>query len=398
MDLLSPFEEPNGASGPVGIRELADHVAPLSAKVTVEEASNRFKEDASLLALPVLEGDRPLGLVNRHAFLTELAQPFGWALFARKPITSLMNSEPLCVDVTTSISSLGATLTRDHPAALQAGFIIVDQGRYVGLANATAVVARFARDLKEQKGRAEEANRAKSHFLATMSHELRTPLNAILGFTDIIRTRALGETRHAREQYKAYLDDVFASASHLTDLISDLLDISRIEAGTFNFKLETLSAAEMVEDALQMLRMNAQKQGIALISRLDDGPLVSGDRRGLLQILVNLGTNAIKFSPTGTQVRFEMTQDDDRVLFSVIDEGPGFAATKDPTDPDLASKKGAGIGLALCRKLAGLMDGHLSADDAPEGGARVELSLPLLALADDAPQPSLDDAVVAAVA
>ena len=145
--------------------------------------------------------------------------------------------------------------------------------------------------------RAEAASRAKSTFLANMSHELRTPLNAILGFSEIIKTRAFG---NSIDQYAEYGNYIHGSGQHLLTLINDILDLAKIEAGRMTLREDDVDIARLLEDCVEMMNVRAQQAGVKLVISVEAGfPLVYADERALRQIIVNLLSNAMKFTPSG---------------------------------------------------------------------------------------------------
>ena len=150
----------------------------------------------------------------------------------------------------------------------------------------------------EARRRAEEASLAKSRFLATMSHELRTPLNAVLGFSEVLKNEIFGA--HANPTYKDYASDIHSSGQHLLTLINEILDLSRIEAGRYELKEEGLSLGAIAQDCRHLLAIRAQKRELELKELIEPNlPRIWADERAMRQIVLNLLTNAIKFTPRG---------------------------------------------------------------------------------------------------
>ena len=148
----------------------------------------------------------------------------------------------------------------------------------------------------EARARAEEANQAKSRFLATMSHELRTPLNAILGFSEIMRSEILGT--HENPVYKEYANDIHQSGQHLLNLINEILDISRIESGRYELHEAPLTLAAVAEDCQRLMRLRSETKGLRIVEDFEPGlPQIFADERAMRQICLNLLSNAIKFTP-----------------------------------------------------------------------------------------------------
>ncbi len=148
---------------------------------------------------------------------------------------------------------------------------------------------------EEARRRAEEANLAKSRFLASMSHELRTPLNAILGFSEVMGNEVLGPMNNAT--YRDYANDIHESGQHLLDLINEILDLSRIEAGRYQLHEEPLTLINVVEECCHLMTLRARGKGITIVEEFEQGlPLLFGDERAIRQIALNLLSNAVKFT------------------------------------------------------------------------------------------------------
>jgi signal transduction histidine kinase len=241
---------------------------------------------------------------------------------------------------------------------------------------------RSVRELAAAKLEADHANRAKSEFLANMSHELRTPLNAILGFSDVIRSElhgALGSPRY--QQYATHIHD---SGMHLLDLINDVLDLSKIAAGKMELHEQDIAIPDLLSDALALFK------GRAKDVQLDEGPWpglprIRADYRLLKQILINLLTNAIKFTPPGGKVAIGAVVGRD-IRLTVSDTGIGMTQAEleramsqyGQIDSRVARKhQGTGLGLPICNSLAMLHGGTLEIVSKPDTGTTVSLVLPV---------------------
>ena len=232
------------------------------------------------------------------------------------------------------------------------------------------------RVLAESRAAAERANRAKSEFLARMSHELRTPLNAILGFAQLLELDDL--TAEQRDG----LERILRGGRHLVEVVDDVLDISRIEAGEFQITPEPVPAAAIAEEVVALLRPLANERGMVVRTDFDDAEsLVRADPRRLKQVLLNLVSNAIKYGPEESQVMVRARSSGDRVTISVLDQGPGIPPdeVESAFAPFVrlrahARLEGTGLGLALSRNLVHAMGGEIGVRSAE--GSELWVALP----------------------
>ena len=249
------------------------------------------------------------------------------------------------------------------------------------LRDATADHAREAA-LEQARADAEALNVGKSRFLANMSHELRTPLNAIMGFSDIMRQRIFGELP---PRYAEYADLIHDAGTHLLDLINDVLDMSKIEAARYELSLERLDAREPVQAALRLMRLQADDAGVQLRGVLPSGPLeIDADRRALKQIVLNLVSNALKFTPQGGLVTVSLHSQAGALELSVADTGLGIAAEDlkrlgqpfEQAGDSVQQGRGTGLGLSLVRAFAELHGGEMVIESRLGEGTAVTVRLP----------------------
>ncbi|MGB8181344.1 MAG: ATP-binding protein [Stellaceae bacterium] len=237
--------------------------------------------------------------------------------------------------------------------------------------------------LLEAKDEAERANQVKSRFLANMSHELRTPLNAIIGFSQIIKDDLMGP---GKPIYANYARDIFHAGEHLLEIINNILDISKIEAGKTELRDDLIDPAKIVDDSIAAMHVQAEGKHIELTADIPaDTPLIRGDTVRIRQILINLVSNAVKFTEAG-HVKVSVVFDTvSGFRFVVADTGIGMAA--DEIEKALesfgqvdnaVSKKyaGTGLGLPLAKSLVLLHDGRLEISSAPGAGTTVFVRLP----------------------
>jgi two-component system, cell cycle sensor histidine kinase PleC len=237
----------------------------------------------------------------------------------------------------------------------------------------------------EARRRAEAANIAKSRFLAQMSHELRTPLNAILGFSEVMKGEIFGA--HAVPMYKDYAADIHSSGVHLLNLINEILDLSRIEAGRYELNEEAVSLHRVVEDCHHLLKLRAGNRGITIHEVFEpDMPRLWADERAVRQICLNLLSNAIKFTPQGGEIWLKVgwTASGGQYM-SVKDTGPGIPEEEIPvvlasfgqgSNSIKSAEQGAGLGLPIAKNLIDLHGGTFTLKSKLRIGTEVVVTFP----------------------
>jgi two-component system sensor histidine kinase BarA len=239
-----------------------------------------------------------------------------------------------------------------------------------------------------------ESSRFKSEFLANVSHELRTPLNSIIGFAEVIRERASED-----EKLQRYATNIQTSGRSLLDMINELLDVAKIEAGRMEVSIESVNVADLCRGLLAIMRPQADAAGVSLHARVfDDLPIIETDAGKLQQILYNLLSNAVKFTPRGGQVTLgaDLIDDEttDTIRLSVTDTGPGIAEDmqemifekfRQADASHTREQGGTGLGLAICRELATMLKGEVTVMSTPGRGATFLVNLPLCFASDDLP-------------
>ena len=239
--------------------------------------------------------------------------------------------------------------------------------------------------LRAAKREAEAANRSKTQFLAVMSHELRTPLNAVLGYSEVMQTELFGPI--GNERYRGYVDAIHTSGRHLLGIIDDILEISRIELGVVDLNDDVVVVSDLVARAAQMLASRATEAGVDLrIQVAPDLPQLRCDARRVIQMLVNVGVNGIKFTPQGGFVRIEAQRGEDGgIAFLVRDTGAGIAPEDQPRvweafvqsgDALVRGRGGVGLGLAITRALIEAHGGTAGLESVPGQGTVVALRFP----------------------
>jgi signal transduction histidine kinase len=243
--------------------------------------------------------------------------------------------------------------------------------------------ARLFREIADKSAQLEAASRHKSEFLANMSHELRTPLNAIIGFSEVLTERMFGELNEKQDEY---LRDIYASGQHLLSLINDILDLSKIEAGRMELEATDFDVPSAIDNALTLVRERATRRGIALGRTIDERlGTIRGDERKVKQVLLNLLSNALKFTPEGGRIDVSARVQDGAAEIAVADTGVGIA----PEDQEAvfeefrqvgtADKKveGTGLGLALSRKFIELHGGRIRVRSQVGHGSTFTFTLPV---------------------
>ncbi len=241
--------------------------------------------------------------------------------------------------------------------------------------------------LEEQKRLVSElrdANDAKSHFMARMSHELRTPLNAVIGFSDVMLQQTMGPV--GTPVYLDYLKDINSSGAHLLQLINDILDLSKIEAGRFELREGEVDPQDAVDDAFSMVRLRAADGGVTLINDMPGGLTLSADELAFRQVIINLASNAVKFTPAGGTVKCRGAVRQDGVLeIQVSDTGHGIppediAWVFEPFGQSAsgyhARERGTGLGLPIVRSLMALHGGTAEIASEVGKGTTVTITFP----------------------
>jgi GAF domain-containing protein len=340
----------------------------------------------ALRASPLRKGE---GLMGRAAEMREpiqipdITQPGAYRSSVRDTLTRFGYRALLAVPLLREDQIIGSlSLTRKTPGEYAPE--VIDVLKSFATQSALAIQnARLFREIADKSAQLEAASRHKSEFLANMSHELRTPLNAIIGFSEILAEKMFGDIN---EKQTEYLQDILESGRHLLSLINDILDLSKIEAGRMELELSEFDLPTAIENSLILVRERASRRGIRLGSTVDGRlGMISGDERKVKQVLLNLLSNALKFTPEGGQIDVGARLDGEMAEVSVADTGIGIA----PEDQEAvfeefrqvgtADKKaeGTGLGLALSRKFIELHGGTIWLKSQLGSGSTFTFMLPL---------------------
>jgi two-component system cell cycle sensor histidine kinase PleC len=244
----------------------------------------------------------------------------------------------------------------------------------------------YERELREAKESAERAYAAKSQFLANMSHELRTPLNAIIGFSEMMQRQMLGPI--GTEKYLDYIGGIRESGEHLLDMITDILDMSKIEAGKYTLDVEDFNLFKVIRLATHMIEGRALDAQVKIISNIPENEdmLIVGDRRAIMQMILNVLSNAVKFTKPQGQVSISCTSANNMVTMQFVDTGIGIPASKlryvtkpfeQAANSFTRNHDGTGLGLAITKELAELHGGTLELQSTVGIGTTVTISIPI---------------------
>jgi two-component system cell cycle sensor histidine kinase PleC len=348
----------------------------------------------------ILANTASVGVVSNTLllFLTLLVVAVSTMLAASLPIAAIAATVPVTLAITVNFALRGSI--NDYLLAVLA---IVAEGYFALLAHrlhSTTLAALEARAEKdaligeleqaksisdEARYRAEAANVAKSRFLAQMSHELRTPLNAILGFSEVMKSEIFGP--HAVPVYKDYSADIHNSGVHLLNLINEILDLSRIEAGRYELNEEAISLEHIVADCHHLLKLRASSRGLTIHEIFERGmPRLWGDERAVRQVVLNLLSNAIKFTPQGGEIWLKVgwTASGGQYL-SCKDTGPGIPEEEIPivlasfgqgSNSIKSAEQGAGLGLPIAKSLVDMHGGSFTLKSKLRIGTEVIVTFP----------------------
>lgn len=355
-------------------------------------ANSKFSELLGLDGEPLLAGTSQAevmaraGLADRwpqsraEAGVNEINLPNGrWLQISERP-TKNMGHVNVGTDIT-AIKLQEAALT-ENKLALEKTVRDLEASRRK-LQDQARQLVDLAEKYAAEKTRAETANRSKSEFLANMSHELRTPLNAIIGFSEMMESGIFGPL--GSPKYQEYTTDIRSSGQHLLELINDILDMSKIEAGRMTLEMQNIDLAPVVTESLRLVSGRADIASVRIHNSITSLPGIDADKRAIKQVLLNLLSNAIKFTPAGGEIFVDAESHKDGLTISVRDTGIGIPASALPkigrpfeqVESQHSKKhKGTGLGLALSRSLVEMHGGTLTIASTEGVGTTVSFTLP----------------------
>ena len=374
------------------IEVLTERAAAVSPQAPGSDVFARFEREPDTLVIPVVENGRPVGLVERNAFLLKIAGGFGHALYANRSVLHVMDPDPAIVEAGVSIDTFCDILLKGGPGALMRGFIVTREGRYHGVGTAVSLLqavnnlqrrqneelAEQARALTDTRAQALASARDKSRFLAIMSHELRTPMNGVLAVADLLRRQPLNAQAHA------HITTIVESSETLLRILQDALDLSRAEAGELELLAAPTPLRALMDDIQSTWAPRASQDNVTLMVSYEGdtelAAIVDGAR--LKQLFNNLIGNALNFARNGVVeagLKAIATGDRIRLEARVRDDGTGIEADRVDTifEPFIhgSGRDGAGLGLAICRQIVDRMGGRIWAENNPGRGATFAFDL-----------------------
>lgn len=380
--------------------EVASRPAPIHPQTSVKLVSDEFFHNAMLDAVAVVEHDVPIGLVTRTKFLATVFRQFGWELYGRKPITAIPLDDPLVLPATVRLDvALATALERPQANVYDEIVVVDDDGRYTGLLSVKQMVLQQSHSLgnilvqkelaHERARELEEVTRIKSQFLANVTHELRSPVNAIIELAELMRMAAEnGYVGQVRDR----LSLMMQSATNLRSVITNMLDLSKIEAGRMRVIVEEFEIAPVLQEIAETTRVLLGGRPVEVIVSAElSSVTMTSDPVKLRQILLNLASNAAKFTEEG-RIVLQQTSTDTTITVSVSDTGTGirtedldklFVAFNQLEDAHTKRHAGTGLGLTITRELAQMLGGHVVVESAYGVGTTFTVHIPKSIEGDD---------------
>ena len=369
------------------IASLTERTAPLTGESRGVDAFRRFADDRDALLLAVIQDGRPIGVVERDSFLLRFGGPNGHALYGYRPVTFVMDADPVVVEASVDIATFCDSMLTGRASSLTRGFVVTDQGRYVGVATvlsllqATSVSSRHRAESladtiarsDQSQGLAKESARSTSAFLSVISHALRTPMNGVLAVAELLQRQPLGPDA------QAYVQTIIDSSDTLLRVLQDSVDHARAEAGELTITPAAGSLREMMDQVHAAWTPRAAQDGVSLLVSYDGDPDLAAeyDAARVRQVFDNLIANALQYARNGVveaRLRATVSGPDVRLEASVRDNGQKLRADElvhlfDAFSAHRSASTGTGLGLSICRQVVQAMGGEISAQSNAGKGA-----------------------------
>ncbi len=382
---------------------VAENVLPVGKLITSDEqaapqtlvnkVAERFFSTTDLEAIAVVEEKEPVGLVTRTKLLFTLFRRFGFELYGKYPVIAIADTTPLIVSENEQLDVVIDKAIERPPQDIYDEIVVTSQtGAYKGLLSVKQLVIQQSNALASsvlQKEMAsarakelEKINQVKSQFLANVTHELRSPVNAIIGLAELLRMSA---DKGSIEQIKERLSFMISSATNLRTIVTNILDLSKIEAGKMEVARQDVNAVQLISDIAEITRILLGKKPVTVAVKTPGLPvMINTDPIKLRQILMNLVSNAAKFTEAG-RIEIALSIFGSRMAIAISDTGIGikeedlgklFTAFSQVEDAKTKQHEGTGLGLIISRNLAELIDGTISITSTYGKGTTFMVSLP----------------------
>lgn len=376
------------------IGDLVTNARAVAADTPVKQLADAFFADEHLDAIAIVdEAGHPTGLITRTKFLFTVFRQFGWEIYQRKPVSALSDTNPLILpDWSRLDAALRLALQRAAQDLYDEIVIVREDGAFAGLLSVRQMVLQqthalaniiVQKELASERARElEEIGRIKSQFLANVTHELRSPVNAIIELSELMRIAA--ENGHVA-QVRDRLTLLLSSATNLRSVITNMLDLSKIEAGRMSVFVEKFDVVPLLREVADTTRVLLGGKPIEVIVSTEARVVeMESDPVKVRQIVLNLASNAAKFTQAG-RIIIQQTEENGMISIAVSDTGIGikaadlerlFVAFSQVEDAQTKSHEGTGLGLAISRELAEMLGGRIGVGSEPGQGSTFTVHLP----------------------